>query len=599
MTDGGHHPDRPVVEAGVLPTLPAATRDADSITVLETVALLDGPFSAFAGAVAARQVTLWVGSGISFGAAPGLASLILKALEHLRSRIDPGDPACAFKDALGKALRLSHHSPANIEALLPTPFPEWPDSDKICHGLKSKYADVLDIRVRDRDPDYMIWDAVDIRAEYGGLAEPTCAHLCIAILILEGFLPNIASANWDGLIEVALARFAGNAGGLLKVVVDPGELREPDGGTVLIKYHGCAVRCIEDPDRYRQFVTARRSQITGWRHDHPALATKLVSLASAARSMLAGISLQDSDLQELFRTARQELPWPWPCQPEAQGHVFCEEQIGLDQSAMLRVVYGPHYDANGPEIEASAHLRAWPEQVLLALVIKLLSLKLEAAMAHTLAGTTHEAHLPELVAGLDVLRDRVAAVADGDRRVFVLGVTSSWSNALALFRRGEFLDGADRYEALGRGTVDQFIADPNAANSGFGELSTALALLGRGVATGSVALTRPAAGEHPAALTATASWPGAPRTNILFASNPAAAIEMRMAGALANDNTVLIYSSKAEPEATPATPPRRTPSRAPGRTGRSGPRNISMRTLMRSEPDLRTLEKRFREEMVL
>jgi hypothetical protein len=54
---------------------------------------------------------------------------------------------------------------------------------------------------------------------------------------------------------------------------------------------------------------------------------------------MIGLSLQDTNLQDLFAAARRENAWPWPPKPAPQAHVFCEDRIGIHQSNMLRTVY--------------------------------------------------------------------------------------------------------------------------------------------------------------------------------------------------------------------------------------------------------------------
>jgi NAD-dependent SIR2 family protein deacetylase len=72
--------------------------------------------------------------------------------------------------------------------------------------LWDSYASVLDIRVEGEADDYMLWNAVDVRTMFGSLADPDCEHLSIAMLVMEGAIADIASANWDGLIERAGVR---------------------------------------------------------------------------------------------------------------------------------------------------------------------------------------------------------------------------------------------------------------------------------------------------------------------------------------------------------------------------------------------------------
>jgi hypothetical protein len=182
---------------------------------------------------------------------------------------------------------------------------------------------VLDIRLTEEPEDYMLWEVVDIRSTFGALDQPDCEHLCIAILVMEGAIVDIASSNWDGLIEAAIRRYGGDAH-LIQIVVDPEHLRYEPACTRLIKFHGCALHCILDPTAYRKFLIATRPQITEWPRNSQfaAIRNELKALATRSRTLMIGLSLQDTNLQDLFADARNTLPWPWPCAPESQGHVF-------------------------------------------------------------------------------------------------------------------------------------------------------------------------------------------------------------------------------------------------------------------------------------
>ena len=73
--------------------MPPGAPNAATITVPETLALLDGTFASVARGVAEDRYVLWLGSGISFGRVAGLRQVIARVLEFLRARTIPGDPA--------------------------------------------------------------------------------------------------------------------------------------------------------------------------------------------------------------------------------------------------------------------------------------------------------------------------------------------------------------------------------------------------------------------------------------------------------------------------------------------------------------------------
>src|SRR5262249_47974833 len=155
----------------------------------------------------------------------------------------------------------------------------------------------------------------------------------IAILILEGALQEIASANWDGFIEAAIEQLAGTIAGNLQVVVDPAHLRDAPGKARLLKFHGCIIHATEDPATYRKCLIARKTQLLKWPEEQATLAMRaeVISAATNLKAMMVGLSLQDVNLQSVFARACQTNPWPWPCAPKAQAHVFCENEIGEGQ----------------------------------------------------------------------------------------------------------------------------------------------------------------------------------------------------------------------------------------------------------------------------
>jgi hypothetical protein len=79
--------------------------------------------------------------------------------------------------------------------------------EELLNKLTPVSSDLLDIEIEGQRSDYLLWDGVDVPDSFGRTqADADCKHLCIAILILEGVVPEIASANWDGLIESAVKR---------------------------------------------------------------------------------------------------------------------------------------------------------------------------------------------------------------------------------------------------------------------------------------------------------------------------------------------------------------------------------------------------------
>jgi hypothetical protein len=92
-------------------------------------------------------------------------------------------------------------------------------------------------------------------------------HLCIGILALEGVVSEIASANWDGLLEAAVEELGQNKN-FYRICVTGSDVRGPAAAARLLKFHGCALRAIENEALYRPLVIARWSQILAWTGDN-------------------------------------------------------------------------------------------------------------------------------------------------------------------------------------------------------------------------------------------------------------------------------------------------------------------------------------------
>lgn len=574
------------------------TEAANNATIVDVLAQFDGEFAPMAKAFGNAAFALWVGSGISFGRAPSLGDLILRGLEFLRIKAQDPATQAVFEPSFRNALQLSQSPIQVAEPHFATPIAEWPENVRkpIVDDLWKRYSQLLNLPIAGQAEDYILWNAIDVREAFANPPPPGCVHLSIAILILEGVLREIASANWDGLIETAVEQLAGGLQGNLQVVVNPGHLRDQPGKGKLIKFHGCIVHATENEASYRKFLVGSTAQINAWPHDqfYAAIRNVVVGLATNNRALMTGLSLQDGNLQAAFVIARGANPWPWPCNPQA--HVFCEGEIGPGQRTMLQTVYTGSYNNAIADIEASAHLTAWGEQVLLALVFKIISDKFGALIAVALEGHPLAAESESVVAWLNRLRDAIAAQAIGDRTAFAGEAIALWSRLLALFRTGKLAQGPGLYQVLTGGPVGAVAQDQNAQAAGLGELGIGLALLQRGVDDGLWTLGPPE-NHHIAsgAICALASWDGATPRPIFFARSAQMVIALEKGGAFANDNAVVIHADDAwhEMQEANVVDSPRSISRSPGRTGMIGTQHVSLARVIAAEATADGLAGRF------
>jgi hypothetical protein len=567
---------------------------ASEISLSETIELLDRRFANLATGVVQGQYSLWLGSGISRGRLDDLPRVVERALSFLGGRVDPADPACQYRMALDRALELASLSDADRLAIdTGLPVASWPDPPctTAIRNLTQSYSRLLDIRVEGESPDFLLWDAVDVPATYADpAAEPDAEHLCLAVLILEGVVPEIATANWDGLIERAVRDLAGSEESL-QVCVLADDFRAPQALTRLLKFHGCAVRASNDPATYRSKLIGQYTRITDWTVDPEAgvMRSNLVALAVARPTLMLGLSAQDVNIQWVFAQARAQMQWTWPADPPA--HVFAEDRLGESQKDILKVVYREAYDATPTAIEQSALLRAFAKQALTALVLSVMTAKL-AAFAVLGASRLDVAGKRGLEQGLQHLRDRVADAAGTDKLAFVRELILRWSSALSLFQLGD-ASSPGRYRPLTQAPVQRVATDPSLATSGIRELAAILGLLGHGDSGGiwQLELADPSRPETGAVRARVA---GGDATRIFFCATGAAYTQLVTAGFVsqADSDAVVIHS-------TNPISVRRSPSSSPGRTGTPGLREVSASGLLGRSTDFGDLLLQFRQEASL
>jgi hypothetical protein len=115
------------------------------ISILETLALLDGAFREFAEGVAEDRYAVWLGAGISVGKLPGLEELAEAVLEHLRVRIDLADADCRWRNSIDRILGLIGLTDSEWKAIdYARSVAAWPDLLPIRRRLVAQYARMLD-----------------------------------------------------------------------------------------------------------------------------------------------------------------------------------------------------------------------------------------------------------------------------------------------------------------------------------------------------------------------------------------------------------------------------------------------------------------------
>lgn len=566
---------------------------AATITVPQTLALLDGPFAMVARGVAEDRYVLWLGSGISLGRVDGLRQVVAKVLEFLRVRIVPGDPACRFASALRAALATAPTTPEEDARIdFTQPVAAWPDANNIVARLCNNYARLLDVNVQGEPDDFLLWEAVDLRATFADPAKPPdVEHLCLAILVLEGACSDLASANWDGLIEGAVSAMTGGQAAL-SVCARPEDLRNPAPRARLIKFHGCAVLATQNEAAYRHFLVARQSQINAWAAwpENAAVRGRLTNLVATKPTLMIGLSAQDANIQTLFAQATAQMAWRWPSNPPS--YVFSANELGVDQQGLLQNVYRQDMNpGNRQQIVDEARIQAYAKPLLLALVLHLLCSKLRA-LVDLAPSAIPVADRQSLRDGVIALRDLVAASVAPDPLAFINAFIDQWGRSLHLIRNGSLNHAAGRYQPLTVESIAYIGANPGLPASGLRETAVAAGLIGYGASRGDWQVDAPASNAVRDGMFRLHALSG--EAKVFLTSGPISALQLKQDGHLVDaDEPILIHGQKL----VPAMP--RSPRAAPGRTGRRGVREVSLASLLESSATLDELFQRFRMELAI
>ncbi len=563
------------------------------VSVAETIAMLEGPFKSMADAIARDEYGLWLGSGISMKRMPKLQFVAEKVLRYIHGKCVAADPNCRFCACLTDLLNVASLSDGEWGKVdFTAPIDVWLDVQAISVRLVNHYASMLDQPPVGEDEDFLLWNAIDIVSTYADPTKlPDVEHLSVAALVMEGALSDIASANWDGLLEKAVKEFSGTED-MLNVIVLPEDIRKSLRRPKLYKFHGCAVLAAQDEPKYRSRLVGRKSQIDGWidKAENTVIGAKLIDMVTTKPTLMLGLSAQDSNIQGIFVKAQQMMSWPWPNDPPA--YVFSEDKIGPNHQGLLKNVYKDKLTpANSPEVQESALLRSFAKALLPALWLHVLGTK-TSAMVSIGGATLDIGDQTRLREGISKLRDMAATLAVVDHEEdFARSTAKAVGRSLSLFRNGiEPATGDPLYIPLSQTPVQGMLTDPLISTSGLGEASIALGIIGIGTAELDWKITS-GEGARPGCIKISSDTAS---SDIFFAANTASALQMKGNGSVQQTDNAIIVHSHPMIEKLP-----RSPRSEPVRKGKPSLREVSIQDLIAEGGDLSGLLNRFREKVSL
>jgi hypothetical protein len=560
------------------------------LSVRETVVLLDSSLVNMVRHFQEAGYALWLGSGISFGRVKRLPEMIRDTLSFLQKNVVAGKSDCRFRVALLKALKLVLIDAELATIDLDQPTSTWPILGVLVDRLTTKYADLFDITVDGEEDDFLLWHGVHVVEAFADpMIEPDSEHLCIVILALEGLLPEIMTANWDGLIEKAARQLTGTDT-LINVCVLPEDVRRVGFRVQLFKFHGCAVLAASDEAKYRAHLIARKSQLDGWEKEHPVTAQRLVNIITSRATLMMGLSVQDANIRSAFVSARENLNWPWP--GPFPAIVFSQSELGGDQVVLLKDVYHKSWNPmNRDQIKAESLIPTFAKQLLLALVLQTLCAKLNALVNAAESGLS-AVERTQLQRGLLVLKNLLADAGSTNHYDFVRALVQHNSRILGLFRNGSIPSDPQIYNPLTMSPAAHIPLEPGTQASGLPEFAVAIATLGLGVQRGLWTL-RAADVVDPStgAIEIRTSIRSVP---VFFASTAESALQLFASGTVSPTGYSVVIHSKTIVEPKP-----RSPARFVGRTGATSPKAVSVSTLLGEVSTAVELVQRFQGEVAL
>lgn len=558
---------------------------AKTISVAETIELLDGPLSSFSKGFQDGLYALWLGSGISRERVVGLDGVLTKLLENLRLRITGAD--CEHRRSFTAILGLAELSDAEKAQIdLNQPVHSWPIRKDLIDRLWNKYSKVLGTEVQGQPFDYLLWDVLDFTATFAS-QKADAEHLAIAMLVLEGVVSDLATANWDGLLEAAMVEL-GRPNETFRVAVTGGDLHGPPGIGTLYKFHGCANRAIENEAEYRPLLVAREAAITHWAQNQrfTQMRVQLRALIARSRTLMIGLSGQDTNIQQLFGANG----WAWNSDPVPL--MFAAQKLSDGQKSILEGAYPGEYEANREQIRADATLPAFGKPLLLALLLRTLFGKLAAFTDLLTSPACDVDGKKRLVDGLKALENAAAQAGNADRYECVQVISGLIGRASEQFLGGAGSAGRRPYIPLSSQRADLMQQDPAIGISGRPEAAAALGLIGQGLVGNqwSVAVDDP---EEPASGALRLIAPAA-EARVFLAANDENINQLVVSGAFDEDDAdvVVICSRKV------TTRQQRSPSGS-WRTRKAHARYVSVSDLLGDSASFDEVQIRFNNEVGL
>lgn len=422
--------------------------------------------------VADSKRLFWLGSGISRDQVPDLAMIMRVMLLELRDRARSGAEADIHRDALTEIL--SAHLQGELPRYKANPETWEPVSTE---PLRNVYSDVIGTRVGNKPGEYLLLELAHLIETYGDSdLRPGPIHQYLAILIAEGMVTNLASGNWDGLVEAALRDLTATPE-WLDVYVTGDDRRNEKGFARLAKFHGCAVLAREHPNTYLDRIIATRAQISRFstRAEFEHMRTWLSQRTEQDRSIILGLSVQDSDLLNVFTKAAEAHPWQWDS--DRPAYVFAQPTLRDGQLDVLDNCYNGDFNAHREAVIERSAFGHYAGPTIAALTWRALALKALAMLER--ADLSSEELADGLSRGLNHLAEEVPRRVGYDEGRLLEFLLGPYSDLVRDYFGGRNFPG--RYAVALRGSLSHVATDPTVRLLTSDLLACAIGFLGWGL----------------------------------------------------------------------------------------------------------------------
>ena len=565
--------------------------DQNEISIADTLELINGKYYDVFAHFAQGGYAFWLGSAISKDRVIGLHGVLSKLLEFLRVHSTQNDD-CVYKKALQEVLSIAGLTTEELALTnFSKPITDWPNIKEIVNKLWNSYSEVLSVKIKDKPLDYLLWDGLDFKSTFANQV-PDLEHLAIGMLALEGVVRDVATANWDGLLEAAMKEL-GHEGDGYQVTVTGQDLQGPEACSTLYKFHGCALRAINDEGSYRKLLIARDAQIHGWigSDTFKIVRDQLHALIQRRRTMIIGLSGQDSNIKFLFGGVGEGKVWQWDNCPTPI--VISSLNIGADQKSLLSGMYGEvAFEAHYDEILENAAFPAYSKSFLAALLLDVLTKKIVTLASDADAPKMKDADTASIAVGLEHLRNRAAVAGENDRFNLVNMIAQTTARARHQLQDGNSHSGAQKYYPLDNVPIHLMKDKQALSSTGMREAAVAVGLIGTADKKGDwvVSVDDPKDASSGALRISTEHV----SSRVFLAANDDIITDLISCGAFSEDDSdAVVVCSKRVSQRQQRNPSANLPG------ARGGPRYIAFGPMLKDSDDFDQLFANFRQEVAI